>query len=507
MRKKIALLLFSLIFSANFSSAQTAKYWVFFTEKTQENYTPEKHLSPAALQNRKLLNLPLFAQSDIPLQENYLKKIASQSSRIINTSKWLNAVTADLTSEQLAEVKKNKFVTAVEPVNLQFTFTSAGAPEYGTAVAQINPTAFEGEKLTAKGVKIGVIDAGFYLANESELLKNIFEEKRIKFFRDFVSPAKEKFFEESETSQDEHGTNVMEMIAGEIKGESKTGFATDAEFYLARTDHGSKEFRGEEDYWIRALEMMDSLGVRLINTSLGYGEGFDKSEENYLPQNMDGKTTKVSQAATIAARDKGMIIIVSAGNEGGGKWRVITAPADSPEVLSVAANNHNGLRAGYSSVGPENLPYMKPNISAYSMTGTSFSAPVITGFAACLLQKKPELSRKELFSIIEQSGSIYPYGNNFLGYGIPDCGRALEILAGKEVKKIMTEVKVKKNEYKISVDNEVEKAIIFHKKDKFYVIEQNIEEPVKGKIMLKRIKDAAQTTVWLGDSGIEIIWE
>jgi hypothetical protein len=53
----------------------------------------------------------------------------------------------------------------------------------------------------------------------------------------------------------------------------------------------------------------------------------------------------------------------------------------------------------------------------------------------------------------------------------------------------------------------VEKAIIFHKKDKFYVIEQNIEEPVKGKIMLKRIKDAAQTTVWLGDSGIEIIWE
>jgi len=117
------------------------------------------------------------------------------------------------------------------PVNLQFTYASTGAPEYGTAVAQINPSAFEDEKLTAKGVKIGVIDAGFYLANDSELLKNIFSENRIKFFRDFVSPKKEKFFEESETSQDEHGTNVMEMIAGEIKGESKTGFATDAEFY------------------------------------------------------------------------------------------------------------------------------------------------------------------------------------------------------------------------------------------------------------------------------------
>jgi hypothetical protein len=500
-----ALAFFFFVLSTN---AQTAKYRVCFDKKNTGEYQPEKHLTPEALRNRELLKLPKFQLSDVPVDENYLRAIAAQNAKVVNVSKWLNAAYALMTEEQAENVSKYSFVVSVERIDQKYTFASQNfnRENFGRALEQMNAGIFVKENLNGKGVKVGIIDAGFFQAHESPLLAKIFEEKRVIFYRDFVAPRKQEFFAESETDKDDHGTTVFEMIAGKEKGGIQTGFAHQAEFYLARTDHGDKEFRGEEDYWIRAMEMMDSLGVRLINTSLGYAKGFDKKEENYKPSEMDGKTSKITQAATLAAKEKGMIIIVSAGNEGADKWQIITAPADSPEVLSVAANNANGLRASYSSIGPDFLDYLKPNVSAYSMTGTSFSAPIITGFAACLLQAKPDLTYRELFTLIEKSSQFYPHGNNYLGHGIPDARRAWELLQGKPHKSLLKEVEAKK-ECKLSVDKNAKSIFIIHKKNRHIVVEQDITGANGGRVVIKRSKSAAQTTVWDGNEGYEIIWK
>jgi subtilisin family serine protease len=127
---------------------------------------------------------------------------------------------------------------------------------------------------------------------------------------------------------------------------------------------------------------------------------------------------------------KGILIIVSAGNEGDDRsWRIISTPADAQGVLAIGATNAKlWNRIGYSSIGPESLPYLKPNVSCFSLYGTSLSAPVITGFAACVMQANPKLTNKQVMELIEKSSHLYPYGNNYVGYGVPQASRAIALL-------------------------------------------------------------------------------
>ena len=125
------------------------------------------------------------------------------------------------------------------------------------------------------------------------------------------------------------------------------------------------------------MEWIDSLGVRVINTSLGYAKGFSNPAENYEPTQMDGHTSVISKAAQIATEKKGILLVVSAGNEGDDtNWMLISTPADAEGVLAVGATNQKlWNKIGYSSIGPEFLPYLKPNVSCFSLYGTSLAAP------------------------------------------------------------------------------------------------------------------------------------
>jgi hypothetical protein len=287
--------------------------------------------------------------------------------------------------------------------------------------------------------------------------------------------------------------------------------ATGATFCLARTDHGVKETRQEEDNWLMAMERMDSLGIRLINTSLGYALGFTNPKENYKPQQMDGKTSIISRATRIATEEKGMLIVVSAGNEGSDpNWRIVSTPADAEGVIAVGATKAKSRdKIGYSSIGPEFLPYLKPNVSCFSPSGTSFSAPVITGFAACLLQKEPTLTNKQLKNIIEQSAHLYPYGNNYVGYGVPDARKALQLL--KDSTLHVNNIRVIKQKGDVcslvSNDSSVERAVVFRKKNQYFVLEQKVLALTKNKLDLKRLPKEKQTTIDFGNEVVEIIWE
>jgi hypothetical protein len=217
----------------------------------------------------------------------------------------------------------------------------------------------------------------------------------------------------------------------------------------------------------------------------------------------------ITKAAQIAVEEKGLLLVVSAGNEGQQAWRIVSAPADAAGVVSVGATNANGTKAGYSSVGPAALPYLKPDVSCHSLDGTSFSAPVVTGFAACLMQLRPDAKGSEIADALRQSAPLYPYGNHYIGYGIPQASRAINLLGGKKVSATMQEKKGRAKE-KIQLKHPMGEgqALLFHKTDGRLVEKEQVVKASKGKIQVKRPKQATRTTVLFdNNTGVEIIWE
>ncbi len=496
---KNLLLLFLSIISV-FSLAQKQKYWVQFNDTKS-------------------------------LHEN-VKLLESKNYNIQNESKWLRAVSLFLTSSEAHELTSLSIVDTTFLVTNYTTHSQnfTGDPKgLALALELMKTEVFLRDSLTGKGVKIGIIDAGFTNADSNYVLEHIFKEKRVKGYKDFINPYRERFFEEV-TKSDIHGTQVWKMVAGYDKYlDIQYGLATNAEFYLARTENGKKEHRVEEDDWISALEWMYSKGVRLVNTSLGYGKDMDNPKEDYELTEMDGKTAMITRAAQIATEEKNMIIVVSAGNSGNDKdWKILTAPADAEGVISVGATDFFQNKAGYSSIGPDFLPYLKPDLSTYSPNGTSFSAPVIAGFIACLLEKKPSISSEQMKEILLESSHLYPYGNNYIGFGIPQADKALALAKNPDTTLVHYHEKiiVKDKEAIVKLENrKVKDIVLFHKTDEFYVTKEVVlhrgifkrkktkeygvikKRFLKKIVKVKRYTNVPFTTIQIGRRVIEVEWK
>lgn len=492
------------------------KYWIFFQEKNLEIST-ENLVSKESIENRKLLNLPLIQETDYPINPEYLQILKNKFDvEKVVESRWLNGISAFLYENQIKKIQQLSFVKSIELIkSLKVAEYSNEENDIDLALESINAKAILDKGFTGKNVKIGIIDSGFENAKTDNFTKHLFTNNQIIITRDFVNPKSKDFFDLNETFLDFHGKRVLQSIAGKNQNGEQMGLATDAKFYLARTDHGINENRREEDYWIAAIEWMERLGVRLINSSLGYADQHDNPLEDYKTSEINGNTAKITKAATIAAKQKGMIIVVSAGNEGNRNWKIIVAPADSKEVLSVGATKENRTKANYSSIGTAQLNYLKPNVSAYSRTGTSFSAPIITGLIACILENNPTLTHREIFDFIEQSGHLFPYGNNYVGYGIPQSDVLLELL---EVYKndeslVYDSPYFAKKKYKFKIektDTKGKNLVLYHKTVNNIVLkEKKISYPKNPRkaIVIKKNGQAKRTTVSFGNKVFEIIWK
>ncbi len=418
-------------------------------------------------------------------------------------SEWLNACSYELTLPEANSlgIGRDKRVLQFEPMS-----TTEKSETLSFALEQIEGQYMMDRDATGKGVKIGVIDGGFLKAPEDPSLRHIFENDRVESYKDYITPHFEDFGGNG-SLDDKHGTGVLKMIGG-IDPASKIqfGLATDATFYLARTDHGAYEKRLEEDYLIKALEAMEKQGVRLVNISLGYAKGYKNSSENYTPEDMNG-SSMIARAVDHAFFEKNMLVVVAAGNEGNDKkWRVLSTPGDSKGALTVGASKLKIWdRMEYSSIGPEFLDYTKPDIVCYSSYGTSYATPIITGLAACVMELYPELTAKEIKAAIMTSGNLYPYGNNHLGYGVPQSSRLLKILSGAEIE-YPERVSVKKNTYEIEA-NKGDLFAVYHKRDSSRVESREISKIKSNSLKVWRENKADFSTVLIGKKVIEIDWK
>jgi hypothetical protein len=232
---------------------------------------------------------------------------------------------------------------------------------------------------------------------------------------------------------------VLSTIAGYVENQF-VGTAPDAKFYLFISEDSSQESPLEESLWVEAAEKADSLGVDVINTSLGYTT-FDNPKYNYSYNDMDGKTTFISRGAEIAF-SRGMILVNAAGNEGSSSWHYISAPADATSVLSIGAVDATGTIANFSSYGPTSDGRIKPDVDAQganvyiidssgniaTSNGTSFASPIMTGSITCLWEAFPNKTNAEIIQMVKESSSLYANPTAQEGYGIPNFASVYNLL-------------------------------------------------------------------------------
>jgi len=289
------------------------------------------------------------------------------------------------------------------------------------------------EGVTGEGMLIAVFDGGFLGVDQTQPFDHLVINDQLITTFDFVGSSSNVF------RYDDHGTKVLSVIAANNPGVF-TGSVFDANFILCVTEDVSSEYRVEEYNWLFAAELADSAGVDIINTSLGYSV-FDEPNMNYSVEDLDGSTTVISNAASIAA-SKGMVLTISAGNAGSSNWQSITAPADALDVLSVGAIKNDSTKALFSSTGPSADGRIKPDVVALGVNtavinrngnmvfnnGTSFSAPQIAGLAAGVWQSSPEFNYLQVIESIKNSGHLAQNPDNQTGHGIPNYLGAKELV-------------------------------------------------------------------------------
>jgi serine protease AprX len=447
--KKVLIILF-LPFSV-FSQNMEFKFFISFTDKDLSEYNlsePEKFLSQRSLLRRENQNI-LLNKTDLPVSKTYISSIRDKNLKILNRTKWFNGVIVSTTDSSLIENINFSFVDSIiyfgkwEAINKQHherIFSFHRQNNKGVSLNQIymlwgdslHDNGFKGEDMI-----IAVLDAGFYNVDSLDCFSHLFDEGRVLGTYDFVEQEKEVY------NDDTHGMAVLSCMGADLQN-GFMGTASKANYYLLRTEDAYSENVIEEYNWICGAEFADSIGADVINSSLGYTT-FDYSIQNYTYDDLDGKTSPSTIAATMASR-KGIIVVNAAGNSGNGSWKYIGAPADADSILTVGAVDENKEIASFSSYGPTSDGRVKPSVCAQgentevinsqgnviNSNGTSFASPVLAGLVTCLWQAHPTKSNMEIINAVIQSATLYNNPNDHDGFGLANFYKADSLLTSTE---------------------------------------------------------------------------
>ncbi len=305
------------------------------------------------------------------------------------------------------------------------------------------------------GVGVAIIDSG--VASWHDDLGS----DRVVHFADFVD------FQRTPYDDYGHGTHVAGIIAGNgyDSGGARKGIAPAANLVVLKVLDGSgygyiSNVIAALDY---AVEHRKAFNIRVINLSVAAGV-----YESY-------RTDPLTQAAKRAVQ-AGIVVVTAGGNlgrdaEGHAQYGGITAPGNAPWVLTVGASSHNGTIkrnddtvAGFSSRGPTYIDYAaKPDIVApgvgiesltdpstllyathpsmrlwgtiatatepyLSLSGTSMSAPVVTGTIALMIQANPALTPNLVKAVLQFTAEHNPKYNDLTqGAGFLNARGAVQL--------------------------------------------------------------------------------
>lgn len=459
---KIKIAAYLVLFLLSWSSvAQVNRYMVFFNDKNGTPHSvssPLTFLSQRAIDRRAAQNISII-EEDLPVTPLYVQSIRDAGVTVLYKTKWMNGVLVECTSSDATSIAGLAFVKSVEQVapggrpptngrkrsSRKFNDASASVQVTDMQISMLGMEEMHASGYRGEGMLMAIIDAGFPGADTISFFRHVFDDGRFhaEGSYDFVFGLSNVFDHYSEPDQ-RHGTWVWSTIAA-FKKDVFTGGAYKADFVLFVTEDTPTEYRIEEYNWLFAAERADSLGVDIISTSLGYNT-FDDSNMNYSKPQMDGETAVITRASAMAA-NKGMAVVVSAGNEGNNSWGIITAPADGKNILAVGSVSASGVRSSTSSKGPSADGRFKPDVAAMgssvsvvlangtlgTQSGTSFAAPLMASLVAGYWQKLPDLTAQQLLDTIRRRGNQFDNPDNFLGFGIPSFYSSVTTAVNKPI--------------------------------------------------------------------------
>lgn len=254
---------------------------------------------------------------------------------------------------------------------------------------------------TADPIKVGVLDTGIDLSHP-DLQGNI--KGGVNTIRPWRTAA----------DDNGHGTHVAGIIAALNNTIGVVGVGPAIDLYAVKVlDRNGSGWISDV---IEGLQWSATNNMQVVNMSLG----LDTDVQSF-------------HDAVIAAKAAGITEVAAAGNSGPGDATVIY-PAKYPEVIAVAATNKTDGQPWWSSTGPE-VDLAAPGDAIYStyrggiyktLSGTSMSAPHVTGAAAVVLATHggftPDQVQNHLQSTAEK---LIGLSTNQQGAGLVDVEKAV----------------------------------------------------------------------------------
>ena len=411
--------------------------WVYFSDKDGSAIKSMESASISKQTRNRREKMGLQLQSDwydINPSEKYISKLLQSGAKLRQKSRWLNAVSLQVTNDQLQIITDLPFVKKISPirrysksipmvssiskksVNKTGILTDIDYGHSAEQITQINVDEVHNSGNYGQGVTILMMDTGFNTDHVA------FDSLSIIGEYDFINNDSNTMNEvgQDANNQHDHGTASFSNAGGYWNG-VLVGPAFKSNFLLAKTEIITTEIQAEEDNFVAGVEWGEIMGADIISSSLGYNDW-------YTYDDMDGNTAVTTRIMDIAA-SHGIVCVTSAGNEGDDNWHFIIAPADADSIISVGAVTRTGSVANFSSYGPTSDGRQKPEVCArgvgnasafggdtngwYFPSGTSFSAPLVSGAAALILSAHSDWTPMMVREALMQTAS---HADNPAGY-------------------------------------------------------------------------------------------
>lgn len=308
------------------------------------------------------------------------------------------------------------------------------------------------EGYTGKGVVIGINDTGY--TPHSDIMSNYLGGY------DFISDAENAKDNDGRDNNpiDEgdwhynnrgmfvasswHGTHVAGITsAAGKKTNALNGVAYNSKFVAGRalgSQGGYSSDIADSFAWLGGLNVYgvpaNPNPAKVINASLGSDPYPDAT-----------RVPRIYQDTFNKLKAKGVVVVVAAGNDNVNANR--TTPANCDNVIVVGAHDDRGEKAKFSNWG-DVVDVYAPGYDIYSsvdkgfrvregqgnlyMNGTSMAAPVVSGIAALMLEKNPNLTPDQIEQILKDTATVKVDPTTGITMRLVDAKKAVDAVPGGE---------------------------------------------------------------------------
>ncbi len=285
--------------------------------------------------------------------------------------------------------------------------------------------------LDGSGVTIAVLDTG--MSGHPDLMG------RAVCFRDFVGHRNLIY------DNNGHGTHICGILcgSGRLSAGQYRGMAPGAKLVVGKVldekGDGCTETMLEGLNWV--LQMKGKYRIKILNISIGIGDLDEWEKERALRDKIE------------EVWESGILVVCAAGNKGPGD-NTISSVGRSIRVVTVGchdgsyAKNQSGRCETYSGRGISGSPVRKPDLvapgtdivscnanyrgftgknkNAYiAKSGTSMATPVVSGAAALVFQKYPDMTNEKCKQKLQFSATDLGIPWNQQGWGMLNVERLL----------------------------------------------------------------------------------